>query len=83
MDAVDEHILTPEHDLKPFAPEDVHHHRPWHGCNGPCVERGVIRHRGNRWSERRKKQTATGLEMFRKTLDQAEAGDNIGARPWH
>ena len=31
-------------------------------------------------SQEEKKQTvATGLEMFRKTLDQAEAGDNIGA----
>ncbi|SDX27675.1 elongation factor Tu, partial [Acidaminococcus fermentans] len=29
-------------------------------------------------SEEKKQSVATGLEMFRKTLDQAEAGDNIG-----
>ena len=29
--------------------------------------------------EEKKQTVATGLEMFRKTLDQAEAGDNIGA----
>ncbi|HAZ37443.1 MAG TPA: elongation factor Tu, partial [Clostridiaceae bacterium] len=30
-------------------------------------------------SEEKKKTVVTGVEMFRKTLDQAEAGDNIGA----
>ena len=29
-------------------------------------------------SDEKKQSVATGLEMFRKTLDQAEAGDNIG-----
>ena len=30
-------------------------------------------------SEEKKQTTVTGVEMFRKLLDQAEAGDNIGA----
>ena len=29
-------------------------------------------------SKDKKKTVVTGIEMFRKTLDQAEAGDNIG-----
>ena len=30
-------------------------------------------------SDEKKKSTVTGVEMFRKILDYAEAGDNIGA----
>ncbi len=35
----------------------------------------------NRWSDQEKRKTTvvTGMEMFRKLLDFAEAGDNIGA----
>ena len=47
------------------------------------VERGVIKVGDTveivGLKEEKKQTVATGLEMFRKTLDQAEAGDNIGA----
>jgi len=46
------------------------------------VERGVIKVGDTveivGLSDEKKQSVATGLEMFRKTLDQAEAGDNIG-----
>jgi len=47
------------------------------------VERGVLKVSDEveiiGLSEERRKVVVTGVEMFRKLLDQAEAGDNIGA----
>ena len=86
MDAVDEYIPTPEHDLtKPFLMpvEDVFTITGRGTVATGRVERGVIKVVDTveivGLKEEKKQTVATGLEMFRKTLDQAEAGDNIGA----
>ena len=86
MDAVDESIPTPEHDLtKPFLMpvEDVFTITGRGTVATGRVERGVIKVGDTveivGLKEEKKQTVATGLEMFRKTLDQAEAGDNIGA----
>jgi elongation factor Tu len=57
------------------------HHRPRHRATGR-VERGTIKV-GDEVEivglvDETRKTVATGVEMFRKLLDQAEAGDNIG-----
>ena len=87
MDAVDEYIPTPEHDLtKPFLMpvEDVFTITGRGTVATGRVERGVIKVGDTveivGLKEEKKQTVATGLEMFRKTLDQAEAGDNIGAQ---
>ena len=86
MDAVDSYIPTPERkaDLPFLMPvEDVF------TITGRCtvatgrVERGTIKV-GEEveivgLAEEVRKTTCTGLEMFRKLLDFAEAGDNVGA----
>ena len=51
------------------------------------VERGVVKVSEEveivGLTEERRKTVVTGLEMFRKVLDFAEAGDNVGATaPW-
>ena len=49
---------------------------------GPCRARRGQGRRGDRdrrHSDESTKTTVTGVEMFRKLLDQGEAGDNIGA----
>lgn len=85
MAAVDEYIPTPERDVdKPFMMpvEDVFSIT---GCGTVAtgrVERGQVRV-GDEVeivgiSEETSKTTVTGVEMFRKLLDYAEAGDNIG-----
>ena len=86
MDAVDEYIPTPEHDLtKPFLMpvEDVFTITGRGTVATGRVERGVIKVGDTveivGLNEEKKQTVATGREMFRKTLDQAEAGDNIGA----
>ena len=86
MEAVDEYIPTPEHDLtKPFLMpvEDVFTITGRGTVATGRVERGVIKVGDTveivGLKEEKKQTVATGLEMFRKTLDQAEAGDNIGA----
>ena len=85
MAAVDAYVPTPERAVdKPFLMpvEDVF------SITGRCtvatgrVERGVVKV-GDELAivgiaEDIKKTVCTGVEMFRKLLDQAEAGDNIG-----
>ena len=85
MDAVDEYIPTPVHDLaKPFLMpvEDVFTITGRGTVATGRVERGVIKVGDTveivGLSEEKKQSVATGLEMRRKTMDQAEAGDNIG-----
>ena len=85
MKAVDEYIPTPVHDLaKPFLMpiEDVFTITGRGTVATGRVERGVIKVGDTveivGLSDEKKQSVATGLEMFRKTLDQAEAGDNIG-----
>ncbi|KMY52591.1 MULTISPECIES: elongation factor Tu [Bacillaceae] len=86
MDAVDEYIPTPERDTeKPFMMpvEDVFSITGRGTVATGRVERGqvkvgdVIEIIG--LTEEPKSTTVTGVEMFRKLLDYAEAGDNIGA----
>jgi elongation factor Tu len=85
MDAVDEYIPTPERDTdKPFLMpvEDTHSITGRGTVVTGRVERGQIKV-GEEveivgLSESAKKSVVTGVEMFRKTLDVAVAGDNIG-----
>ena len=84
MAAVDENIPTPERPLdKPFlmAIEDVF---SISGCGTVVtgkVDRGIVKVGdeieivGIRDTQ---KTTCTGVEMFRKLLDQGQAGDNVG-----
>lgn len=86
MDAVDEYIPTPERDTeKPFMMpvEDVFSITGRGTVATYRVERGQVKV-GDEveiigLQEENKKTTVTGVEMFRKLLDYAEAGDNIGA----
>ncbi len=86
MDAVDEYIPTPERQTdKPFMMpvEDVFSITGRGTVATGRVERGqvkvgdVVEIVGI--TEEAKQTTVTGVEMFRKLLDYAEAGDNIGA----
>jgi elongation factor Tu len=85
MDAVDEYIPTPERDVdKPFLMpvEDVFTITGRGTVATGRVERGVIKV-GDEvqivgLSDETRKTVATGVEMFRKLLDQAQAGDNVG-----
>ena len=86
MDAVDEYIPTPEREVdKPFMMpvEDVFSITGRGTVATGRVERGQLKV-GDEveiigLSDEPKKTTVTGVEMFRKLLDYAEAGDNIGA----
>ncbi|WP_312190582.1 elongation factor Tu [Enterococcus sp.] len=86
MAAVDEYIPTPERDTdKPFMMpvEDVFSITGRGTVATGRVERGQVRV-GDEVeivgiAEETAKTTVTGVEMFRKLLDYAEAGDNIGA----
>src|SRR5699024_8555788 len=86
MQAVDEYIPTPERDSdKPFMMpvEDVFSITGRGTVATGRVDRGQIKV-GDEveiigLAEESGKTTVTGVEMFRKLLDYAEAGDNIGA----
>ncbi|EHR37082.1 elongation factor Tu [Facklamia languida] len=86
MAAVDEYIPEPERETdKPFMMpvEDVFSITGRGTVATGRVERGQVRV-GDEVeivgiAEETKKTTVTGVEMFRKMLDYAEAGDNIGA----
>jgi len=84
MDAVDEYIPTPQRDIdKPFLMpvEDVFSITGRGTVGTGRVERGIIK-----VGEEveivgfglHKKTTVTGIEMFRKLLDEGRAGDNVG-----
>lgn len=86
MDAVDSYIPTPERkaDLPFLMPvEDVFTITGRGTVATGRVERGQLK-TGDEveivgLSEEKKKTVVTGIEMFRKILDYAEAGDNIGS----
>ena len=86
MQAVDDFIPTPERkaDLPFLMPvEDVFTITGRGTVATGRVERGQVK-TGDEveiigLTDERKKTVVTGVEMFRKTLDYAEAGDNIGA----
>ena len=84
MDAVDSHIPEPQREIdKPFlmAVEDVFSIKGRGTVVTGRIERGVIKVGdeveilGVRDPQ---KTTVTGVEMFRKLLDQGQAGDNVG-----
>ncbi|MFC5733907.1 elongation factor Tu [Cytobacillus gottheilii] len=86
MAAVDEYIPTPTRDTdKPFMMpvEDVFSITGRGTVATGRVERGVVKVGDvidiTGFTEEPKSTTVTGVEMFRKLLDYAEAGDNIGA----
>ena len=86
MDAVDEWIPTPERDIdKPFLMpvEDVFSITGRGTVATGRVERGVLKVQDKiqivGLSDEPRDVVCTGVEMFRKLLDQAQAGDNIGA----
>ena len=86
MDAVDSYIPDPVRETdKPFLMpvEDVFTITGRGTVATGRVERGVL-HVSDEIeivgiSEETQKSVVTGIEMFRKTLDEAQAGDNIGA----
>ncbi len=86
MDAVDAYVPTPERDTdKPFLMpvEDVFTITGRGTVATGRVDRGVVKV-GDEveivgLTEAARKTVVTGVEMFRKLLDQAQAGDNIGA----
>ncbi|MDN7247502.1 elongation factor Tu [Planococcus shenhongbingii] len=86
MNAVDEYIPTPPRDTdKPFMMpvEDVFSITGRGTVATGRVERGQVKIGDTvdiiGLTEEPKATTVTGVEMFRKLLDYAEAGDNIGA----
>jgi elongation factor Tu len=85
MDQVDTYVPEPERDLdKPFLMpiEDVFSITGRGTVVTGKIEQGVV-HTGDEIEivglKDTKKTTCTGVEMFRKLLDQGQAGDNIGA----
>ena len=85
MDAIDSYIPSPAREIdKPFlmSVEDVFTITGRGTVATGRVERGVA-HLNDEVEivgiKPTRKTVITGLEMFRKTLDEAEAGDNIGA----
>ena len=86
MDAVDSYIPDPVRDTdKPFLMpvEDVFTITGRGTVATGRVERGTLKLNDEveivGISEETRKTVVTGIEMFRKLLDQAQAGDNIGA----
>ncbi len=85
MDAVDKYIPTPERDAdKPFLMpvEDVFSITGRGTVATGRVERGTIKIQDSveivGMTEKTREVVVTGVEMFRKLLDQAIAGDNVG-----
>ena len=85
MDAVDSYIPTPERPVdQPFLMpvEDVFTITGRGTVATGRVERGIVKVSDEveiiGLTTERRKTVVTGVEMFRKLLDQAEAGDNIG-----
>ena len=85
MDAVDDYIPTPERKAdQPFLMpvEDVFTITVRGTVATGRVERGILKMSDEveiiGLTDERRKSVVTGIEMFRKLLDFAEAGDNIG-----
>lgn len=85
MNSVDEYIPTPERDIdKPFlmAVEDVFTITGRGTVATGRVERGQLKSMEEveivGLAPEKRKTICTGIEMFRKTLDYCQAGDNVG-----
>jgi len=88
MDAIDSYVPEPERDVdQPFLMpiEDVFSISGRGTVATGRVERGVV-HVGDEIEivgiKETAKTTCTGVEMFRKLLDEGQAGDNIGFASW-
>ena len=86
VDSIDDYIPTPERDIdKPFLMpvEDVFSITGRGTVSTGRVERGKINVQDEveivGMADRPRKTVVTGVEMFRKSMDYGEAGDNIGA----
>ena len=85
MDAIDTYIPEPKHDIdKPFLMpvEDVFSITGRGTVATGRIERGIVK-KGEEvelvgMSEESRKTVVTGVEMFRKLLDEGRAGDNAG-----
>jgi elongation factor Tu len=85
MDAIDSYIPEPEREVdKPFlmAIEDVFSIEGRGTVATGRIERGLVKV-GDEveiigLTEKPEKTTCTGVEMFQKSLDQGQAGDNVG-----
>lgn len=85
MKAVDDYIPTPTRDVdKPFLMpvEDVFSITGRGTVGTGRIERGIVK-TGDEieivgMREQNSKAVVTGVEMFRKTLDEGQAGDNVG-----
>jgi len=84
MNQVDEYIPVPERDVdKPFLMpvEDVFSIKGRGTVATGRIERGIVK-TGETIDivgiKDKKSSTVTGVEMFRKTLDEGQAGDNVG-----
>jgi elongation factor Tu len=85
MDAVDSYIPTPPRPVdQPFLMpvEDVFSIKGRGTVVTGRIERGIVKTGENveivGFTEAPRTVTVTGVEMFQKTLDQGEAGDNVG-----
>ena len=84
MDAIDEYIPIPERDVdRPFQMpvEDVFSITGRGTVSTGRIERGIVRMGDNVeivGIRETRGTVVTGVEMFRKTLDEGRAGDNIG-----
>ena len=85
MDAVDESVPEPERDVdKPFLMpvEDVFTITGRGTVVTGRIERGILKVNEEveivGIQERTQKTTVTGIEMFRKLLDEGQAGENVG-----
>ena len=85
FDALDTYIPEPVREVGQAVPDAgrgrVLDHGPRHGGDGPDRARQGEGGRGGRsWSASAatKKSVVTGVEMFRKLLDDGQAGDNVG-----
>ncbi len=85
MDAVDDYIPTPPRPVdKPFLMpvEDVFSIKGRGTVVTGAIQRGTVKVGDNveivGFTEQPRAVTVTGVEMFQKTMDQGEAGDNVG-----
>ncbi|MBR4105303.1 MAG: elongation factor Tu [Thermoguttaceae bacterium] len=85
MDAIDADIPEPERDVdKPFlmAVEDVFSIEGRGTVATGRIERGIVKVSDEveivGLSDESRKTVCTGVEMFKKSLDQGQAGDNVG-----
>jgi elongation factor Tu len=85
MEAVDSYIPEPKRERQAIPDAcrgRILNHRKRNSSNRKSRKRnaeGKRRSRDRRTDRREEKVVVTGVEMFRKLLDEAETGDNIGA----